>query len=210
MDRILANFSRVGISRATIVVGYCASAILDRLDDLADRYDLQIEVVHNDHAEDRNNAYSLWCARDRLRRGVLLCNGDTLHPAQVQSTVLRKASPITNIRLAVDDMKALGDEEMKVSLDRASTLRDISKGLPHDSTGEYIGVALIPPSAAPGLIEALEHVWVDDHNSFYEAAFQRLADNGAVIEGCPIGQVDWIEIDSLDDLARANELICRS
>jgi hypothetical protein len=36
-----------------------------------------------------------------------------------------------------------------------------------------------------------------------------MASRGAAIDVLPIGEVDWIEIDNLDDLAKANRLICR-
>jgi choline kinase len=209
LDRILANFSASGLTRASIVVGYCADAVEARIDDLQSRYKVEVELIVNDHPEDRNNAYSLWCARDALSRGVLMSNGDTLHPPAVQHRLL--AEPFShNICLAIDDVKVLGDEEMKVALGNHGALQHISKSLPHDSSGEYIGVALIPATAAPLLIDALERTWQQDASQFYEAAFQHLATTGAVIETRSIGTVDWIEIDTLEDLDRANVLLCRS
>ena len=209
LDRILANFSAMHLTRASIVVGYCAEAITARAADLETRYQIEIELIVNDHPEDRNNAYSMWCARDALARGVLMANGDTLHPVEVQRCLLAEPWP-QNICLAVDDVKVLGDEEMKVALSDAGALQNISKTLPHKSSGEYIGVALIPGSAAPLLIDALEHVWQQDSSQFYEAAFQRLVTSGVEIETRSIGTVDWIEIDTLDDLDRANALLCPS
>jgi len=91
LERILDNFRTTGLHRATIVVGCFAEAITDRVGDLSERTGLDIETVYNDHAEDRNNAYSLWCARDVIARGVLLSNGDTLHPPEVQQSLLSQA-----------------------------------------------------------------------------------------------------------------------
>ena len=81
---------------------------------------------------------------------------------------------------------------------------------PHYSSGEYIGVALIPENAASQLIAALEHIWQKDASEYYEAAFQHLATTGVEIETRSIGAVDWIEVDTLDDLDRANALLCPS
>jgi choline kinase len=209
LDRILANFSAMGLTRASIVVGYCAEAIDARTSDLQSRYDLEIDLIVNDHPEDRNNAYSMWCARDAIVRGVLMSNGDTLHPPAVQRELL--AEPRSrNICLAIDDIKVLGDEEMKVALDDRGVLQQISKALPHDSSGEYIGVALIPDTAAAQFIDALGHVWQNDASEYYEAAFQHLANIGVAVETRSIGVVDWIEVDTLDDLDRANALLCPS
>jgi choline kinase len=207
LERILGNFATVGIDRATIVVGYCGSAIRSRLAELEEASGLQLDLVDNPHGETRNNAYSLWCARHALSEGALLVNGDTLHPASVQNTLLSRAGD--RITLAIDVLKVLGDEEMKVEAD-GGRLTAIGKPLPHDSFGEYIGVAWVPPAAAHDLVDALERVWRRDSNAFYEAAFQEMVMGGAAIDLVPIGDVNWIEIDNLDDLARANQLICLS
>ena len=205
LERILANFASVGVDSATIVVGYCASAIRERLGELEQASGLALELVDNPHGETRNNAYSLWCGREALTGGALLVNGDTLHPASVQEVLLACARD--RIALAVDALKVLGDEEMKVEA-RDGRLTAIGKQLARPSFGEYIGVAWIPPAASPALVEALERTWRRDGDAFYEAAFQDMVEQGAAIDVVPIGAVDWIEIDSLDDLAKANRLVC--
>ena len=207
LERILANFGSVGIEQATIVVGYCSEAIRTRLSELERSSGLTLDLIDNPHGETRNNAYSLWCARDVLHDGVLLVNGDTLHPSSVQHALLADARD--RITLAVDTSKVLGDEEMKVDAVEGR-LTAIGKQLPHDSFGEYIGVAWIPPAAATPLVASLERVWRRDADSFYEAAFQDMVGGGVAIDLKPIGVVDWIEIDNLDDLARANGFICPS
>ncbi len=45
-------------------------------------------LVFNPKAEEWNNCYSLWCAREHFARGVLLCNGDTVHPPEVEERLL--------------------------------------------------------------------------------------------------------------------------
>ena len=45
--------------------------------------------MHNDRAEEWNNAYSLWLAREYFAGGVLLVNGDTVHPVSVEKTCWR-------------------------------------------------------------------------------------------------------------------------
>jgi choline kinase len=205
LERILGNFAAVGVEHATVVVGYCGAAVRDRLADLERSSGLVVDLVDNPHGETRNNAYSLWCGRAALNGGAVLVNGDTLHPASVQQTLLAGADG--RIALAVDTIKVLGDEEMKVDA-CDGRLTAIGKQLTPRSFGEYIGVAWIPAAASDALTDALERVWRRDADAFYEAAFQDMVERGAPIDVVPIGEVDWIEIDSLDDLAKANRLIC--
>ena len=54
---------------------------------------MTLELVFNDKAEEWNNAYSLWCAREHFAEGVLLVNGDTVHPPSVQETLLAARGP---------------------------------------------------------------------------------------------------------------------
>jgi choline kinase len=208
LDVTLANFAEVGLTEAAIVVGYRREAIEARVDDLAAATGLRLTLVDNDHALDRNNAYSLWCARDALAEGVLLANGDTLHPTAVDRALLDSA-PDDALLLAVDDVKTLGDEEMKVLLHADGRMHAISKQLPHDADGEYIGVSLVPAGCAAVLVDALERTWQKDVNLYYEDAFQLLADEGHRVTSCPIGEQPWTEIDDADDLLRAKELLCR-
>lgn len=208
LDVTLANFAAIGLTHVAIVVGYCGDAIVERVPAWSASTGLEIDVIFNDHAEDRNNAYSLWCAREVVASGVLLANGDTLHPAQVDRLLL-DATGDDAVLLAVDNVKTLGDEEMKVLCDGAGRVKSISKLLPHDADGEYIGVSLVPAALGGGVVDALERTWRHDAQRYYEDAFQLLADEGVALQARHIGDVPWTEIDDLVDLDRARELVCR-
>jgi choline kinase len=207
LDIALANFRAVGLEEAVIVTGYAADAIASRVDELQDRHELGIELLFNPKAEEWNNAYSLWCAREHFARGVLLANGDTVHPASVEETLLANRGP--ELLIAVDDVKPLGEEEMKVHTS-GGYLDRINKALdPATAQGEYIGVTLIEPAAAEPLADALEAVWRRDPNLYYEDGFQEFADRGNRVGIAPIGAVEWVEVDDHADLARAREVACR-
>src|SRR5258708_14683963 len=128
LDIALRNFSADGLTEAVIVVGYAAQAVADRLPALARESGIRIELVHNDRAEEWNNAYSLWLAREYFERGVLLVNGDTLHPVSIEKTLLaasasartcgaQRAPALGRLIIAIDDIKPLAGEEMKDVLD---------------------------------------------------------------------------------------------
>ena len=208
LDVALANLARVGIERALIVTGFASDRIEERLPALARRHALALGTVFNPRAEEWNNAYSLWCARDAFAEGVLLVNGDTVHPAGVQERLL--AAGAADVVLALDDEKLLAEEEMKVGLSPEGTLRAIRKQMsPAAAAGEYIGLARIDGSAASALAEALEATWRRDPSLYYEDGFQEFADRGGRIATAPIGTVEWVEVDDHADLSRAREVACR-
>jgi choline kinase len=209
LDLTLGNLRSAGIDEVVIVTGFAQERIAERVEDLQDRHDLRIELLHNPKALDWNNAYSLWLAREHFAKGVLLVNGDTVHPASVEQTLLDGAGP--DILLAVDREKSLGEEEMKVLLDGDGRVTRINKAIdPRAAEGEYIGLTLIAPDAAESLADALESTWRRDPSLYYEDGFQELVDRGGDVHTAAIGAVDWIEVDDERDLLRAREIVCRS
>jgi choline kinase len=197
----------VGVSDVVIVAGYRGDRIIERVAELERRSGLTITIIENERGESWNNAYSLWLARAFLRAGAIVANGDTLHPASVEDALIAAAGE--DVLLAVDDVKFLGDEEMKVDVDASGCVRRISKTLAHDVRGEYIGVSLVPAGAAGRLTDALERTWRAEPSRYYEDAYQLLVDENAAVRIVSIGDVPWTEIDDDRDLARAKELACR-
>ena len=212
LDIALRNLAAAGLTDVVVVVGYAASAVADRVPELEERHGVKLELVHNDRAEEWNNAYSLWLAREHFGAGVLMVNGDTVHPVSVERSVLAARRPglAADLILAVDTVKKLADEEMKVAADERGLLARITKQMdPADAHGEYIGVSLIEPRAAIALADALEATWRRDPGLYYEDGFQELADRGGAVALEPIGEVDWVEVDNHDDLERAREIAGR-
>ena len=216
LDLTLGNFAEVGMKDVAIVVGYRAEAVYQRKAALESQYGLTLHLVDNDKAEEWNNAYSLWCARELFAEGLLLANGDTVHPASVQRTMLDANARLTaegsapGILLALDTVKKLADEEMKVVVDPELGMRRITKLMePAEATGEYIGITVINPSAAEDLASALQATFERDPQLYYEDGYQEMVNRGQRIDVQPIGEVSWVEIDNHDDLAKGREIACQ-
>jgi choline kinase len=207
LDLTLSNFSKVGLKDVAVIVGYKSEAVEERKKDLESRHNVNLELIFNDKAEEWNNAYSLWCARDLFTQGFLLANGDTVHPVSVQETLLENRGPA--ILLAVDTVKKLAEEEMKLTIDCAGNLARITKQMdPATAFGEYIGLTLFEPEAAKKLTSALEKTWKLNPDLYYEDGYQEYVDSGGVISLQPIGDVSWVEVDNHDDLAKARSIAC--
>jgi choline kinase len=213
LDIALKNLAAVGLTDVVVLVGYAAAAVADRVPVLQRKYGVAIELVHNDRAEEWNNAYSLWLARAHFGEGVLLVNGDTVHPVSVEQTLLAARAAhdgAADLILALDDVKQLADEEMKVTLDERGLMARISKLInPAEADGEYIGASLIEAAAADALADALETTWKSDPGLYYEDGYQELADRGGAVAVASIGAVEWVEVDDHRDLRRAREIAWR-
>ena len=231
LDIALRNLAAVGLRDIVIVVGYAADAIRDRVADLERDHKVGLTLVDNDRAEEWNNAYSLWLGREHFAAGALLVNGDTVHPVSVEKTLLSAAGAAgttgaaetagsagtgqaggrqADLILAVDDIKRLAEEEMKVVIGADGMITRITKLMdPALAYGEYIGATLIGAAAAAPLAAALEATWRRDPSLYYEDGFQELAERGGAIAVAPIGDVEWVEVDNHDDLRRAREIAAR-
>ncbi|MET8507849.1 phosphocholine cytidylyltransferase family protein [Streptomyces sp. NPDC004787] len=210
LDLTLKNFAEVGLTEAAIVVGYRKEAVYARKEQLEAKYGLKLTLIDNDKAEEWNNAYSLWCAREVLKRGVILANGDTVHPVSVEKTLLAARGEGRKIILALDTVKNLADEEMKVVTAEGKGVRKITKLMdPADATGEYIGVTLIEAEAAEELADALKTTFERDPDLYYEDGYQELVNRGFTVDVAPIGDVKWVEIDNHDDLAKGRDIACQ-
>jgi choline kinase len=220
LDIGLRNLAAVGVRDVVVIVGHAAAAVAERVPGLERRHGVALELLYNERALEWNNAYSLWLAREHMSHGALLVNGDTVHPVSVEKTLLaavrersHSVAPETSngsIVIAIDTVKPLGHEEMKVALDHRGLLARISKNMdPAEACGEYIGATLIEAAAADALAGALEATWRRDPALYYEDGFQELADRGGSVAVAPIGEADWVEVDDHDDLRRAREIAAR-
>jgi choline kinase len=209
LDIALGNLRRAGMETVVVVTGYAAERIEERRPALEERHGVSVETVFNPKAEEWNNCYSLWCAREHFARGVLLCNGDTVHPPEVEERLLAGRGH-AELVLALDDAKTLGAEEMKVLLTPEGLLSGINKA--HDpaaAAGEYIGLTLIEPEASERLAEALQATWERDPQLYYEDGFQEYADRGGRVGVASVGGLEWVEVDDQRDLEAAQEVAWR-
>lgn len=217
LDVTLANLAEVELTDVAIVVGYRAEAVAERQQALERAYGVKLTLVHNDKAEVWNNAYSLWCARDLLTDGALLCNGDTLHPVQVEQSLLAARGGEAGVLLAVDVEKSLAEEEMKVQVGAQREVTRITKLMdPATAYAEYIGVTFIEGWAAGVLADSLQATFERDPDLYYEDGYQHLADRwaaegGGIVGTAPIpGGTRWVEVDNHDDLAIARQIAATS
>jgi len=208
LDIALRNLGAVDLREVLIVVGYAAGAVEQRTADLEQRHGVKLTLVHNDKAEIWNNAYSMWTAREHMTDGVLMVNGDTVHPVSVEETLLSARG--TGVLIAVDTDKVLATEEMKVKVSPDGSLTRITKLMdPAGAYGEYIGATLVEPDAVPSLTDALRATFERDPDLYYEDGYQEMVDRGERIRTAAIPSgTSWVEVDDHADLERAREIAC--
>ena len=211
LDLTLGNFAEIGLTEVAIVVGYRKEAVYER------KAALEAEVRPQAHPHRQRQGRGVEQrllpvvrAVTSIKHSVILANGDTVHPVSVEKTLLAARGDGQKIILALDTVKKLADEEMKVVVDPDKGVQQITKLMdPAEATGEYIGVTLIEGEAADELADALKTTFERDPDLYYEDGYQELVNRGFKIDVAPIGDVTWVEIDNHDDLAKGREIACQ-
>jgi len=204
----LANFQAVGIESCTLLAGYRADTLDVLRGPLADRYGVGIDVVLNEKALEWNNSYSLLLAlRSCQGEDALVVNGDTVHPASFQTSLL--ASPKDTLTIAVDSSFDLAEEEMKVLVEDGRVVQISKKLEPTSAYCEYVGLSWLPGATHAELIRCLEAVVERDPQTYYEDGFQEYIDRGQTVGLVSTEGVAWTEIDDEADLSRAKGIVCQ-
>lgn len=76
----LHNLKTCGTKSVTIVIGYLYQAVKEAVGD--SYLNMAISYVYNDIFENTNDMYSLWLARDILKKGALVLEGDIFFRAK--------------------------------------------------------------------------------------------------------------------------------
>lgn len=207
--RQLDLLARAGIPSKDVVVvgGYRIDTLRAAL--AAGGYDCT--VVMNEKFEPWNNFYSLAVAEPALAGADFLqLDGDTILDDKLLPRVIEAKGEAL---VAVDVRDELDDETMKVQL-RPGTraVAAISKKLPpRDCAGEYIGITKLSARAAREVFGELAKFPGENlTHEYYEYAFNRLTGTGRVpFEIVDVHDCTVLEIDNIEDLRRAEELMRR-
>ena len=196
LGRQIASLKSAGIDEIIVVTGYHAELVKQVCGKAA-------RCVENERHAETNSLYSLWLARDFLRDGFVVMNGDVLFHPQLLVELLDAPCEDALLISYCDRAAPLGDEEMKVVV-RDGCVAEITKKMDgRDADGENVGVVKFGAEGARRLIEKLdalvaagaERDWAP--RAFREFALERPL-HAVSTRGLP-----WIEIDYPADYCRA-------
>ena len=208
-DRQLEAIGRAAgcVASVSVVVGHAAEAIAAELGARAD----DVAIVANPEFAELNNWWSLLRALRELPADgpVVVLNADLLaEPEHVAEFLGQAATGDADGLLAVDVVKPLTDESMKVALRPDETLLRIGKVEIDDPAGEYVGMLMARDDALRRLRDVLEGFVgrSDAANEWYEGAVMRTAQAGTAWRVWAMPPGGWVEIGDDDYLRTAEAL----
>ncbi|MEM7043075.1 MAG: phosphocholine cytidylyltransferase family protein [Pseudomonadota bacterium] len=201
----LQSLIACGVDEVVVVTGYASEQVVKTLDRWR-RPGLTVRIVFNPFYNVADNLASCWLARHEMDRDFLILNGDTLFEPDVLKTVL--ASPTAPITITIDRKSCYDSDDMKVQTD-GDRLMAVGKKLPADITnGESIGMLLFRengPALFADMLDQFMHT-PEGLKTWYLRVIDRLAKTG-VVKASSIEGKSWGEVDFLEDLERARQMV---
>lgn len=201
LQRTVDAMISAGVKEFVVVTGYRENMIREFL---TIHYSLcTIHYIDNPDYEHNNNIFSLWLAMQQLHGSeVLLMDSDILCDPEAVRRVARKTNPA----LAMQQHE-LGEEEMKIVVDEAGRITEISKTCsPADAIGESVGIEKMTPAYTEAIYQELRKMILDEGqiDIFYERAFERLIPQGHTFEVVDTTDLFSYELDTPEDLEKAS------
>ncbi len=163
------------------------------------------QLIFNEKYAIYNNIYTFYLISNFIKphEGFVVINSDTIFSPVIFENLMRAKKSA----MIVDNVKVLGDEEMKVKV-RDGRIIEISKAIsPETAHGEYIGVSMYKSDAGEIIFRKIEdYLREGKGDRWYEDAINEVLNDIDVLPIYTQGE-KWIEIDTLEDLNKARSII---
>ncbi|MBI2410365.1 MAG: phosphocholine cytidylyltransferase family protein [Candidatus Kerfeldbacteria bacterium] len=206
LEHILDNARHAGMEHFDILTGHGHEFVEEFTSRYADANDVSIDLHFIPEYATTGNIIGIPSAEHLFDDDFVWINSDTIFHTDILKKLL--ASPEANAMM-VDDVKTLGEEEMKVLADENGYIQRIHKTLdPATAHGEYVGILRFSKPTKDALLAAAEKKMGEDPLVYYEDAIQQMIDDyGTQIKKISTEGLPVMEIDTHEDLEAAKELI---
>ena len=210
----LENLAAIGIRHCTIVTGYLREKITAACG--SSRSDVVIHYTENKVYRKTNDMYSLWLAREVLTRGAVIIEGDIFFYAHTLKEALRGMGDRSFYFAGRYTGKS---DEVVLTTDRVKKIRSIEvlRGgtfLKRCETGKHAfmssGILAVRPEYGESLCSWLSsEVEAENVQVLFDDVIGMHATE-LPLWVYEIGDDDWVEIDTREDLTRAETIFTRN
>lgn len=202
----LQNLLKAGVRSFTIVTGF-KSILIENL--ILNKYkDFDIDCIYNPFYTVSDNLASCWLAREKFYDDFLIVNGDDLFEvALINKLIKSRNAPIT---VAVNIKETYDQEDMKVLYNRENgRLLRVGKDIEcNKANGEAIGIHLFRNRGVSFFRRKVEDLMREEAalKMWYLSAINSLVNETEILV-CDITGYRWSEIDFIQDLQKANDIV---
>jgi choline kinase len=179
-------------AKVTIVVGYKLEHIIEAFPEAS--------FVYNEQYDQTNTSKSLMRAlQASAPGGVLWMNGDVVFDPEALERAAKMVARDQSF-VSVNTAK-VSDEEVKYTTDAEGYIKELSKTVT-GGLGEAVGINYISRDDKAVLLRQLRRV--DDQDYFERGIELAIERDGLRFAPLDVSDLDAVEVDTVDDLARAN------
>ena len=181
-------------ARVTVVVGFKMDLVMEAFPDAL--------FVYNEVYSETNTSKSLLKGlRSTVDGGVLWLNGDVVFDTGILESVSKYVT--ADESFVCVNTATVADEEVKYTVDADGYIKELSKQVV-GGLGEAVGINFISSADKPKLLERLKEC--GDQDYFERGLELAIAGDGVQIRPVDISEHNAVEVDTGEDLDRANAL----
>ncbi len=186
--------SRYDIDDINVVVGFKKDLIMERFPELT--------YVYNPFFDRTNTSKSLLQALKKHKdKSVLWFNGDVVFDEKILDIL--NPSIEANVSFVAVNTSKVAEEEVKYTL-KGGYINELSKTV-ENGLGEAVGINFISSNDIKKFISRLEEC---DPNDYFERGLElAIEKDGLKIKAIDISQYNCMEIDFIEDLENANNML---
>jgi CTP:phosphocholine cytidylyltransferase-like protein len=202
----LGALASAGVKECTIVTGYMAGAVERAVGGF--HSGMKVRHVLNALYAETNDMYSLWLARDALEEGALVIEGDVFLRLRLLSEADRAMGPKSYYFAGLYDGRK-NEIRIVTSGERGVLSIEVLRGGKSGPTGRNVFFSAGFLAVQPELGARLSR-WLSEYAArgevnvlFDDVLAAHVPESGLFLY--EISQRDWVEVDTLQDLQRAEE-----
>jgi len=202
LGRLMDNLCDNGFKRLVIVVGYLEHSIREFVNEYVGD-GLTVEFITNPLFRKTNNIYSLWLARNKIRKSFLLAESDLVFDASQLEGLLYPN------KIAISRMQPWM-RGTTITLDSLNRVSGFGMGGNEVGTRyKTVNIYSLSDSSWRKVVERLElHISSGKVNEYYEVIFKEMiADGSLSMDGVFFDPERWYEIDTPADLVNAESFL---
>jgi len=201
IDRLISVLLELGVEKIILCIGYGAEEIKKHV--IREFNGCPILYVYNPFYNITNNSFTLWLARNTIKKDFLLINGDNVLDQSLITKVYRHEGTV----IPIVRKREYDGEDMKVKVTPKGYVSEISKDIRDNIYGEAIGIRKVSAGDYKAFKSALNRLvlWKRRFQSFYTEVFQDLIDRGLKIPCLDTSDFYYDEIDDEGDWVRINK-----
>jgi choline kinase len=187
-----------GIRRIFMVTGHFDAQVRQTLGRWVFKF------VENPFYRTTNNMASLWFAREHVEEDFLYMHSDLLYHPKIMTDFLNH--PFSHAAICMEEKETFLGEEMKIGREEDRLI--LGKELPDERCiGEFIGIAAFRKDGFASFADVMTNILMSGNHNTYFAEAVALASKANHFELAPFTGLPWIEVDTANDLKRAESAI---